>query len=839
MSTKSSIIKIRYIRDNPHDEVILRALLEQYPSIELTFVSTLSESRNLLVGNGFDLILLNLNLSKNDQLESLEKLSKEYPTVPIIIFCESNDAQWISETLAKGAQNYLLKSRLESEDLFKTINYTLERFRLFELIKSKELESRQILNTVNNIIFKISVETGNQYRYTFVNQEFCDRIGKSAEEIEGKLIEEILPKKSIEEIKSKNSEAIAEKKTIQWKMSMDFKKGITNGIVTISPYFDTKGICQFIVVSVNDFTEVIKENAELAKGNAFLNAIFDHSLNAIMVADDEGNYIAVNNGAVDLLEYTKEELLQMNYRDLISPSYHNEGTWEEYQKNRISAGELHFLAKSGKNKTAIYNAKRIEKDFNISAMIDITDRIEYQQEINKLSLIARNTINAAIITDTEGKTVWINESTTRITGYQLEEMIGKKPGDLMQGKNTDQTVVSIMSDAITNLDPFDVEVINYAKDGREYNIKIQSQPLFDEQQKHIGFFSLQTDITDRVTYQNKLTESKKRLELALSIGQIGILEWAFLDDKIKIDGYSSQILGISPSLEYLDFEEFLSHIDLLERDDIEKLLKNAKASKQDIPPKRFRLINNEREGFQWVELTGTVIKHNGTDLRLIATITDITDKMEHDMEIFRATIKAEENVRSQISSDIHDGLQQTLISSLFSLGAVKEEMDKLPNTLQDKLQFAYTKIDQAIKESRMIAHQLMPKVLKDFGLVDALDSILSEISTHVKLNFYENLKEKRLPGDVELNFYRIIQEALNNILKHANASHVYIQIIETPDKITLNIEDDGVGFNPNDDSNGIGFLSMKNRVAALNGTIEIDSRLKMGTHIFIEIPNKK
>jgi signal transduction histidine kinase len=92
---------------------------------------------------------------------------------------------------------------------------------------------------------------------------------------------------------------------------------------------------------------------------------------------------------------------------------------------------------------------------------------------------------------------------------------------------------------------------------------------------------------------------------------------------------------------------------------------------------------------------------------------------------------------------------------------------------------------------------------------------------------------------VELNFYRIIQEALNNILKHANATQIFIQIIESSDKITLNIEDDGYGFNTNDSYDGLGLMSMKNRVEALNGTIEIDSKKKKGTHILIEIANKK
>jgi PAS domain S-box-containing protein len=840
MSPHTAIISILYIEDNPGDIILIRKVLERFSGIKITSAASLSSGRELLDQGGFDLILLDLNLPDNHDLTGLETLSKEYPTIPIIIISGNDDSEVISKAVAKGAQDYLLKSNLESEYIFKTIDYTLDRYRLFQQIKLKELESRQILSTISNVIFKIGVEPDNQFRYIFVNRAFCERFGKTSQEIEGKLIDEIFPKSSLEEMKSKYLEAIESKKTIQWEMSMDLKKEQGSGLVTIFPYFDHKGVCQFIVSSIHDLTEVNRANAELKKRNSFLSALFDNSLDAIVVADDQGNHIAANKEAEKLFEYPKEELLHMNVTNILTPeNYDNVKAYKQYIGNEIGDGEFHFFTKSGKTKTAIYNSRKIEKDFNISAFIDITDKIQYQKEIKKLSMIARNTVNGAIITDTEGKTVWVNESTTRITGYQFEELIGKKPGDLLQGERTDPAVLSIMSEAIGSVKPFDVEVINYAKDGREYNMQIQSQPLFDDQQNHIGFFSLQTDITDRIAYQNKLTESKKRLELALSIGKIGILEWTYLDDKMKIDGYTSQILGVSPDLEYLNVDEFLSHIDLLERGDIEKTLKKARESEQDIPPKRFRLINNEREGFQWVELIGAVIKKDGRGSRLIATITDITDKMEHNMEIFRATIKAEENVRSQISSDIHDGLQQTLISSLFSLGAVKEEMGALSDTLKDKIQFAYSKINQALKDSSVIAHQLMPKVLKDFGLIDAVYAMLDEISILVKLNFYENIKDKRLPEDVELNFYRIIQEALNNILKHANATQIFIQIIESSDKITLNIEDDGYGFNTNDSYDGLGLMSMKNRVEALNGTIEIDSKKKKGTHILIEIANKK
>src|SRR5207237_1028360 len=118
-----------------------------------------------------------------------------------------------------------------------------------------------------------------------------------------------------------------------------------------------------------------------------------------------------------------------------------------------------------------------------------------EAEIEKLSFIARETTNAVIITDPLGKILWVNEAFTQITEFELKEVIGLKPGDFLQGDETNLAVVRYMRNKIKNIEPFECDIINYSRTGRKYWLRVQSQPQFDETGKLKYFFAIETDIT--------------------------------------------------------------------------------------------------------------------------------------------------------------------------------------------------------------------------------------------------------------------------------------------------------------------------------------------------------
>ncbi|HZI53021.1 MAG TPA: ATP-binding protein, partial [Chitinophagaceae bacterium] len=148
-------------------------------------------------------------------------------------------------------------------------------------------------------------------------------------------------------------------------------------------------------------------------------------------------------------------------------------------------------------------------------------------------------------------------------------------------------------------------------------------------------------------------------------------------------------------------------------------------------------------------------------------------------------------------------------------------------------------IDNASDELRKVAHSMMPEVLMKVGLVEALQDFCNNISSgkslHIRLQTFG--MEKRLSTSTEVILYRIIQELVNNIMKHAYASEAMIQINREGNRLSLTIEDNGQGFDTREaeDKRTMGIATVKSRVDYLNGKLTIDSRKGIGTTVMIDL----
>ena len=147
-------------------------------------------------------------------------------------------------------------------------------------------------------------------------------------------------------------------------------------------------------------------------------------------------------------------------------------------------------------------------------------------------------------------------------------------------------------------------------------------------------------------------------------------------------------------------------------------------------------------------------------------------------------------------------------------------------------------LDDAYQEVRRIAHDMVSGVLTKFGLVPALQELARTISTNGKMNvkvITSGLGD-RLDSKVEITLYRIIQELLSNILKHAKASEAIIQLTRLNGELNISVEDNGKGFNPEKIKYGMGIKNMEARVQALDGSVFIDSGKGNGTTVMIDLP---
>ncbi len=201
-----------------------------------------------------------------------------------------------------------------------------------------------------------------------------------------------------------------------------------------------------------------------------------------------------------------------------------------------------------------------------------------------------------------------------------------------------------------------------------------------------------------------------------------------------------------------------------------------------------------------------------------------------------ALLEGQEKERGRISREIHDGLGQMLTAIKLVLNSIKG---------QDELKIELKKmIDDTISEARRISFNLMPSVLLNFGLIPSVKILCENTDKYGEIKVKQSFEETEALGNISfdkaVNIYRLIQEALNNILKHANAKNIFIKISNNSQHITVLIEDDGEGFVINKKerkiNTGKGLSSMYQRAELNGGKCTIDSKPGKGTKINIVIP---
>lgn len=214
---------------------------------------------------------------------------------------------------------------------------------------------------------------------------------------------------------------------------------------------------------------------------------------------------------------------------------------------------------------------------------------------------------------------------------------------------------------------------------------------------------------------------------------------------------------------------------------------------------------------------------------------------EQEIASLQGVLEGQEQERKRVAIDLHDRLGGILSMVKLHFSAVEE---KLPEDNPEKKKFltASELLDLAAGEVRNISHNLLSGVLAKFGLLPALKDLTDRIneSGEIKLNLIHHNVENALDGEQELQLYRIVQELISNILKHADAKEATIQLIRNKDEkiVNLIVEDDGKGFDPStpSPSSGIGLSNLKVRVNKLQGSFHIDSGKGVGTSVSVNIP---
>ncbi|MEO7990573.1 MAG: sensor histidine kinase [Chryseolinea sp.] len=211
---------------------------------------------------------------------------------------------------------------------------------------------------------------------------------------------------------------------------------------------------------------------------------------------------------------------------------------------------------------------------------------------------------------------------------------------------------------------------------------------------------------------------------------------------------------------------------------------------------------------------------------------------EKQLTATEAVMKGEEQERTRLAQDLHDGLGGMLSGIKYSFNTMKGNLIMTPDN-QQAFERSMDMLDSSIKEMRRVAHNMMPEALVKFGLNTALNDFCNDInqSGALKVSYQSiGLTEDEMTQTTAITIYRIVQELINNTMKHASATTAIVQVTKANDRVSVTVEDDGKGFDTSilNQSKGIGWTNIQNRVDFLKGKLDVHSSAAKGTSVLIE-----
>jgi signal transduction histidine kinase len=398
------------------------------------------------------------------------------------------------------------------------------------------------------------------------------------------------------------------------------------------------------------------------------------------------------------------------------------------------------------------------------------------------------------------------------------------------------------------------------------------------------------DVTPRRELQQAMLDSEARSRLALEVAQLGTWDWDVASDTIKSNSRTRELCGWRSGGPPLRFAEVVASIHPEDRAAFTSAVDAA-----------LRLERNERfvvqlrcvlpDGQQrWLVSYG-MTEFEGPQSqrrprRMLGTVMDITDRARNEeqlrrsqdelearvrertaelaqanaalrievterrtaeqrvRELLRRLVDAEEEERRRLSRDVHDTLGQHLAVLLLNLKQIEGD-ESTPLVTRARVAEVLTSALSLDEDIDRLAYELRPPALDNLGLEEALLAHVERWSMQTGLPVavhVHGLRDCALPGTAETTAYRIVQEALTNVLKHAGASHVSLIAERRGDELRVIVEDDGRGFAPADGSNaqpavqGLGLRSMTERAALVGGKVQIESGAGEGTTVYVVIP---
>jgi PAS domain S-box-containing protein len=482
---------------------------------------------------------------------------------------------------------------------------------------------------------------------------------------------------------------------------------------------------------------------------------------------------------------------------------------------------------------------------------DVTGQIKANRALKQSErlyrLLAENMQDMVSQHQTDGTIVWVSQSVTQILGYAPDELIGRNYYDLFHTE--DAAYMRNYAHHLTLSQHYNEELrIEYRikkKSKRYCWFESLTKPIYNQEGKVVKLQITSRDITKRREAEQALQTSKERQELALRGADLGLWDWNLKTGQYIYNGRWAEMLGYAAD----DIGNTLSDwAQLVHADDmanVNEALRKHLQGKADFYEAELRLLCKDGK-WKWIMSRGKVLEwdESGKAMRAVGTHLDITENKKMEATIVNTIVETQENERKRFAKDLHDGVGQYLSAIRLNLNAIRTDLEEDRSDFNKELiGRSNDLLDTTLNDLRSISYNIMPGTLNDLGLIPALEEMLEKIegNTSITTEFHATDAELRHPSNIEIGLYRILQELVNNTLKHAEAKCISIDLEYVRDEEILRLlyADDGKGLpsksRKKHGQTGFGLQNMDSRVKSLKGTINFH-KVAEGMAVTVVLP---
>ena len=616
------------------------------------------------------------------------------------------------------------------------------------------------------------------------------------------------------------------------------------------------------VTALRDVTEQHRAQRALRESAEKFSKAFRASPDGLAISEMEtGRYIEVNEGYCKLYGYRRNEMLGRTSIEL--------GIWDNPKDRallvrelkitgKVRGLELHTRTRKGAPRIILLSAESIEiggKPCLVSVLHDVTDRIRAERALReseeKFSKAFHTSPDVMSISDLKtGRYLEVNDAYERVFGYRRREVIGRTALEVGILKNPSDR--SRMLKALKTRDFFrDMEIRARNRKGEPLTLLMSAELV--ELGGRMCVLRVSHDITARVRAEAALRASEESLRATIESTPNVAVQWYDARGRVLYwNRASEQIFGWTAAEargRTLDRLILTPADTTLFRRSLKEIARTGKA----IGPVEFSF--RHRDGSHGVALsTAFRIPVATGEMRFVCMDVDLTERKAVEAERAEAVLRehlaraeytlqliaSQEAERARIAAELHDSLGQNLLL-IKNRAQLALAGKNLPADLREHIESISQLASQSIAEARQISHDLHPHQLDHLGLTRALEAMIDSAAESSGVVFRHKLDnvDGLFPKDAAMNLYRVVQESLNNILKHSRARQVAIRLEHDVHEVQLHIEDDGCGFQINEPVNGGKGLGLKNiaeRVRILGGKLKVESQPGKGTRIEVSIP---